>query len=137
MNTLGRLAGVSVLVCAAMAVGCTKKVNVTIYNHTTSSLGISLTVPDGTLTVGSVGAGSRLTHTLAVKTSDLPAQCTYSAGPGSSLSFTVDEDTKSKLWFHITRSGRLTGPYGKDDVHVETEKRGKINVKVRTEPVIR
>lgn len=136
MKTFGRLVGICVLACVVVMVGCSKKVDVTIYNHTSSSLNVRLTVPDGTMTVGSVGADSRLTHTLAIKDELLPAQCNYSAGPGSSQSFVVDKNTAGKLWFHINRRGQVTGPYGEDDVYTETERRGTIDVKVRTDPVI-
>ena len=138
MKTTGKMIVISLLICAAMTVGCTKKVKVTIANHSDISRSINLTVPDGTMVVGSVGAGSRLMHTLTVKTADLPAQCNYSAGPGGvSQSFTVTEDSPDKWWFHITAQGRMTGPYTKDDVHTETEDLGEIEVEVNTEMLVR
>jgi len=128
MNIDGRVAAALVLACVVTMVGCTKKMTVTISNHSVHPRSISVTAPDGTMPVGAVSPNGRLTHTLAVKTEDLPAQCTYSAGAGASQSFTVSEDTKSKLWFRITKEGRLMGPYTADDVHVETEDRGTIQV---------
>ena len=112
-----------------LMVGCVKKVKVTIMNHSSQPQTVRLTVPDGTMTVGTVSAGGSLSHTLKVKTEDLPAQCNYSI-TGSSLSFTVDEDSPGRWWFHITKDGRITGPYGKKDTHVETEHKSTIKVTV-------
>ncbi len=130
MRTSGKAIGISLLILAVMMVGCTRKTAVTISNHSDLSRNISVTVPDGTSPVGAVGAGGRLTHTLVVKTEDLPAECSYSAGAGASQSFMVSEDTKSKLWFRITKAGKLMGPYTKDDVHVETRQTGEVKVVV-------
>lgn len=113
-----------------LSAGCAKKVRLTIANHSSVSRTIQLTAVDETMTLGAVGADSRLTSTLKVKTADLPAQCNISAGAGASQSFTVTEDSPSKWWFHITRDGRLVGPYGKNDEHVETEDRGTIEVPI-------
>ena len=117
------------LVGTVLMVGCVKKVKVTIMNHSSQPQTVRLTVPDGTMTVGTVSARGSLSHTLKVKTEDLPAQCNYSI-TGSSLSFTVDEDSPGRWWFHITKDGRITGPYGKKDTHVETEHKGTIKVTV-------
>ncbi|HUS92443.1 MAG TPA: hypothetical protein VM695_11370 [Phycisphaerae bacterium] len=114
----------------ALAGGCTQKVDITILNHTDVSRTVQLSVPDETVTLGAVGPNGRLSSTLAVKKSDLPASCRLSAGAGAQQSFTVTEDSPSKWWFHVTASGQLAGPYGKDDVHVETEDRGTIDVPV-------
>lgn len=127
---ISHLASVALL-SATLAAGCTKKVNVTIYNHTDVSRTIQLTVPDETSALGAVGPGGRLSSTLVVQKSDLPASCNLSAGAGASQSFTVTEDSPSRWWFHITRQGRLVGPYGKRDVHVETEDGGTIEVPVK------
>ncbi len=137
MKKTGYIVTVSVLVCAAMMVGCTKKVEVTIANHSDHSRTVSLTVPDGTTTVGAVGAASSLTHTLAVKNEDLPAQCNYSAGAGSSQSFALTEDSPDRWWFHITKDGRITRPYTKEDTHVETEDRGEVELEVHREMKIK
>jgi len=120
---------VALLAGTVLMVGCVKKVKVTIMNHSPQPQTVQLTVPDGTMTVGTVSAGGSLSHTLKVKTEDLPAQCNYSI-TGSSLSFTVDEDSPGRWWFHITKDGRITGPYGKKDTHVETEHKGTIKVTV-------
>jgi len=120
---------VVLLAGAVLMVGCVKKVKVTIMNHSSQPQTVQLTVPDGTMTVGTVSAGGSLSHTLKVKTEDLPAQCNYSI-TGSSLSFTVDEDSPGRWWFHITKDGRITGPYGKKDTHVETEHKRTIKLTV-------
>lgn len=121
-----------VVLCAGVLVGgCTKKVQVTVMNHTDISRPVQLTVPDGTMALGSVGPNSSLTSTLKVKTDDLPAPCNLSAGGSASQSFTVTEDSPSAWWFHITSEGRMAGPYGKNDVHTETEDRGTIEATTR------
>ena len=136
MKTSAGRIGLVLLACAGMLAGCTKKMRVTISNHSAEARRITVTCPDGTLPVGAVSAGGRFTHTLAVKAEDLPAQCTYSAGMGVSQSFTVSEDTKDKLWFRITKDGQLMGPYTKDDVHVETEDRGTVKLTIPAGTVI-
>jgi len=127
---ISQLASVAVL-SAGLAAGCTKKVEITVFNHTDVSRTLQLTVPDETTTLGAIGPNGRLSTTLVVKTADLPASCNLSAGAGASQSFTVTEDSPSKWWFHVTRQGRLVGPYGKKDVHVETEDGGTIEVPVK------
>jgi len=126
----------AVLSLIALAVGtavggCTKKIDITILNHTDASRTIQLTGPYETETLGAVGAHGRLSSTLAIKTSDLPASCNLSAGAGAQQSFRVTEDSPSAWWFHVTNTGRLAGPYGKHDVHVETEDGGTIEVPVK------
>ena len=76
---------------------------------------------DETMTVGAVSAGGKISTMLVVKAEDLPAQCSLSAGDGTQQSFMVTNDSPSKWWFHITKDGRLAGPYGKNDVQAETE----------------
>ena len=125
---ISHLMAIAVL-CAGMLVGgCTKKVQITVMNHTDVSRPIQLTAPDGTIAIGSVGPKSSLTSTLVVKKDYLPAPCNISAGGGASQSFTVLEDSPSAWWFHITAEGRMAGPYGRDDVHTETDDRGTIVV---------
>ena len=125
---ISHLIAIAVLCAGMLAGGCSKKVQITVRNHTDVSRPVQLTVPDGTMALGSVGPNSSLTSTLKVKTDDLPAPCNISAGGGASQSFTVTEDSPSAWWFHITGAGRMAGPYGKDDVHTETEDRGTIVV---------
>lgn len=132
MKITGKLVVMSAMLCAAMAVGCTKKVTLTVYNHSPNALNVQLTVPDGTRALGAVSSGGRLTHTVTIKTDDLPSACNLSAGAGSSQSFTVDQDTQGKLWFHITGQGKMTGPYDKDSVHAETSEPDEIQI--RSEP---
>ena len=125
-----RFLPVVLLSAGLLAGGCTKKVQITVLNHTEASRTIQLTVPDDMMTLGAVGPGGRLSSTLAVKKSDLPASCRLSAGAGAEQSFAVTEDSPDEWWFHITAAGRLAGPYGKRDVHVETEDGGTIDVPV-------
>lgn len=131
MKMTVKMIAASALVCMLMTAGCAKKVKVTIANHSRHAVMMNLTVPEGTSSIGSVSAGGALTHTLVVLAEDLPAQCTYSGGAGCSVSFDVTEDSPGRWWFHITGDGRLTGPYTKDDTHVETEDRGEIDIEVR------
>ena len=121
------------LLCAAMcAGGCTKTVDITIMNHTDVSRQLQLTVPDGTTTLGAIGPNSTFRSLLKVKKDDLPAQCNLDAGSGASQAFIVTDDSPSAWWFHITAEGKMVGPLGKNDIHTETENRGKIEV--RSEP---
>ena len=107
--------------CLAVAGGCTKKVELTIYNHTDITRTVQLSTPSETTTVGAVSAGSRLSTVLKLETKELPAQCRLAAGPGAEQSFAVTEDSPSQWWFHINKDGKLVGPYGKHDVHTETD----------------
>ena len=91
-------------------------------NHSDVARQVQLTTPEGTSTIGAVGAEGSLRTKLVVKNSDLPAQCQLSVGAGAAQSFSVTEDSPAKWWFHVTKDGRLTGPYGKDDTHTETDK---------------
>jgi len=125
---ISHLMAVAVLCAGVFAGGCTKKVRVTIVNHTDVSRPVQLTVPDGTMPLGRVGPNSSLTSTLTVKKDDLPAPCNLSAGGGASQSFAVTEDSPAAWWFHITGAGTMAGPYREDDEHVETEDRGTITV---------
>lgn len=126
------LIAIALLSAAICAGGCTKTVDITVMNHTDVSRQIQLTVPEGTMTLGAVGANSMISSTLKVKKDDLPAQCNLDAGTGASQSFIVTDDSPSAWWFHISAAGRLVGPLGKNDVYTETEDRGKIEV--RSEP---
>ena len=107
--------------CLAVAGGCTKKMDLTIYNHTDVTRTVQLSTPSETTTIGAVSAGSRLSTVLRLETKDLPAQCRLAAGPGAEQTFTVTEDSPSQWWFHINKDGKLVGPYGKHDVHAESE----------------
>ena len=133
----GKVIAVSLLVGVVLLAGC-KKVELNIRNHSNMTRQLQLTTPDqGTMSIGAVSAGGgTTTFKMTVKNEDLPAQCNLSAGPGSSQSFTVTEDTKDKVWFHIGGDGRITGPLDKDDTHVETEDRGEIDVTVSEEMII-
>ena len=113
---------VGLVACALLAGGCTKSIDVTVANHSEVARQVQLTTPDGTATIGSVGADSSLRTKMVIKNSDLPAQCQITAGPGVAQSFSVSEDSPSRWWFHVTKDGRMTGPYGRDDMHTETEK---------------
>ncbi len=125
-------------VLAMLGGGCTKKVELTIMNHGDMARQVQVTTPAETLTLGSVGPnGGKLTGLVAIKASDLPAQVRLSAGAGASTSFMITEDTADRLWFHISRAGSLAGPYGKKDVHVETEKDADVTVKTEEKMVVR
>lgn len=108
--------------CATLAGGCTKSVDLTIANHSEAARQVQLTTPDGTSAIGAVAADGSMRTKLVVKNSDLPCQCQISAGAGSQQSFSVSDDSPSQWWFHVTKDGKMTGPYGKNDVHAETEK---------------
>ena len=125
---LSKTAFAGILACLVLAGGCTKKVQITVANHSEMTRTIQLSTPDETSTVGAVSPSGRLTTTLTVKTSDLPAQCRLSAGGSAQQSFIVTEDSPSKWWFHITKNGSLAGPYGEKDVHSESEQTIDVSV---------
>jgi len=133
MRMTGKIAVVSMLVCVALMVGCSKQVTLTIYNHSSTPRNIEVTVPDGTRPIGSVSAGGRIVHTVKIRNEVLPAVCNLSAGTGASQSFTVDDETQTYLWFHITKNGAMTGPYDQDSVHTETGD-PSVDVRLRSEP---
>jgi len=137
MKTTGKFLVVGTLLCIALTAGC-KKVNLMVYNHSDSAREIRVTTPEeGTLPVGSVSAGGgRLSYTIKIKNEDMPARCGVSAGVGNTQVFTVNEDTKDKLWFHVTRNGELTGPFTKDDTFVDSEDGMEIEMKVQEELIV-
>ncbi|MCJ7544002.1 MAG: hypothetical protein MUP47_05455 [Phycisphaerae bacterium] len=129
---------VALAVLPMLAGGCVKKVQLTIMNHGDTAREIQVTTPEETTTLGSVGPNEgQLTGLVAIKTSDFPAQVRLSAGGGATTSFMVTEDTADRLWFHISRSGAMAGPYGKQDVHVETEKDAEVTVKSEGKMVVK
>lgn len=132
MNTASKVLVVAVVLCAMTMVGCQKKMQLTIVNHTGSVLPVSVTTPEaGTVNVGSVGAnGSSIRHTIRIKEDDLPASCSVRVGLVS-RSFTVNEDMKDKQWFHYDDKG-LAGPMDKDTPYVTEKQTGEI--RLRTEP---
>jgi len=129
----GKIAVVSMLVCVALMVGCSKQVTLTIRNHSATARNIQITVPEGTRPIGSVSPGGFIIHTVKIKNDHLPAVCNCSAGAGASQSFTVDDQTRKELWFHITKNGVLAGPYDKDAVHTETSD-PTVDIKLRSDP---
>jgi len=134
--TTAMIVGLAVLMM--LAGGCTKKVQLTIVNHSDVTRTIQVTTPEETMTLGQVGpSGGKLTSTVKVKTSDFPAQLHMSAGAGASTSFTVTEDSPSKWWFHISRTGALAGPYGEKDIHVETAEDAEIQVKSEPRMIVK
>ena len=133
MRMTGKITVISMLVCVALMVGCSREVTLTIYNHSSAPRNIQVTVPDATRPIGSVSAGGRIKHTVKIKNDDLPAVCNCSAGAGASQSFTVDDETPKDLWFHITKNGAMTGPYDKDSIHTETGD-PDVDIRIRSEP---
>ena len=120
MKMTCRILVVALLVAVGFSAGCSKQITFTVYNHGDTARNIQITVPQGTMSVGSASPdGGRIVRTLKIKNEDLPAQCNLSAGFGASQSFTVDELTKDKLWFHISKDGAITGPLDKDSTHIE------------------
>ena len=128
---------IAAVMLASAATGCSKKVELTVVNHTDVARTVQLTTPDQTLTLGTVGpSNGQLTGTMSVKVSDLPAQVRVAVG-SAATNATVTEDSPRKWWFHVTSSGEMAGPYGKDDVHVETVKDAELNVKGGQRMIVR
>lgn len=132
---------VTVAVLAALGMlagGCTKKVTLSITNHSDMTRDIQVTTPEETLTLGQVGPnGGKITHPIRIKTEEFPAQVRLSAEGGAHVSFTVTDDTKDKLYFHISGEGAMSGPHTKDDVYVETVKDADVTVKSGGRMVVR
>ena len=127
------------LVVAAMVAGvsgCSKKIQLTIANHSDSSRSLQLTGPEETRSIGAVSAGGSLSYILKIKNEDLPAQCDLAAGAGVHQGFMVTEDSPDKWWFHITAEGQITGPLGKDDVHTESHLEVDVEGSVSTETIV-
>lgn len=126
----------AVLASVALAAGCDKKIELTVMNHSETTRTIQLTTPEETATIGSVSAGGRLATVLKVKDSELPAQCRISAG-AAAQSFSVTKDSPDKWWFHVTKDGQVTGPYGKNDVHSESEKTIDVTTPVERSTILK
>lgn len=124
--------------CLAVAGGCTKKIELTINNLSDTARPVQLSTPSETMTIGTVGpGGGRLSTVLKLETKDLPAQCRLAAGPGAEQTFAVTEDSPSKWWFRVTKDGKLAGPYGKYDEHVETEQTIDVTLPVKRTTVVK
>ena len=120
----------------ALAGGCMKKVDLTITNHGDAALALQLSTPDETMSIGSVGPGGKLSTVLSLKKDDLPAQCRLAAG-SAEQSFMVTEDSPAKWWFRITKEGKVAGPYGKDDVHMETQETMKATIPMGQKMIVK
>lgn len=132
-----RMLLIAVVGALGLASGCEKQIQVTIYNHSDEAKTIRVTTPEETTTVGNVGSAGRLTTVMKVKNSDLPGQCSLAAGPGPGLSFSVTQDSPSKWWFHVTKDGKVTGPYGRLDEHVNSEKTVDVKLPVERTMIIK
>ena len=110
MRIANKVLIVAVALCMLAAVGCQKKVQLTIINHTADTLPVVVTTPDdGSANAGSVqGNGSALRYTVRINLDSLPAPCTVKVGLVS-RNFTVNQDMREKQWFHYTDKG-LAGP---------------------------
>ena len=128
---------IGLLVAAVCLTGCTKTVHLTIMNHTDVSRQVQLTVPEGTMTLGSVGPEGTMTSSMKLEKDDLPAACNLSVGAGASQSFTVTDDSPKAWWFHVTKDGRLVGPLGQYDLHTETESGGSIELRSKPKMMVR
>jgi hypothetical protein len=129
---------VALTVLPLLVGGCYKPVELTITNKSETARTIQVTTPDGTMTVGQVSpGGGKLTQKIRVKNSDLPAQLQILAGSGASTSFMVTEASPAKLWFYISGTGAMAGPYGQKDVHVETEERGTVEGRTQPEMIVK
>ena len=111
--------------------GCSKEVTISVRNHSSIAKNIKLTTPSGTQQIGAVSPGSYITHTTKIKNKLLPASCSCSAGPGATVPFPVTKETDRKIFFHISSKGKMSGPYGENDVYVETEKGSNIRKTIK------
>jgi hypothetical protein len=134
---LAKLTLICLAACALGLAGCDKKIKLTIRNHTDVARQVQITNTEETMTVGRLAAGSVMRTTLKVKKSDLPAQCGIAADGTPTQAFLVDDDTPGKLWFHITKEGTISGPYGENDEYVETEKTMDITAPVDQRTIVR
>ncbi|MFA6134308.1 MAG: hypothetical protein WC869_09880 [Phycisphaerae bacterium] len=135
MGTIGKAMLVLIVATTLATVGCSKRMDVTIMNHTDAPLTVAVTVPDGTVPMGTVGAGGRLSQVVKIPMADLPATCSMSAGQ-ERQSFTVTEDTQERLWFHISKKGSLSGPYNKGDVYTDQDVTSEIKARVSQDTIV-
>jgi hypothetical protein len=136
MNTKARLILASIAIVVVATTGCTQKVRMTIRNHGTTARKVQLTAPDGTRPLGIVNPSSMLTHTFKIKKDELPAQCQLSAGAGAFCDFDVNDETPERLFFHISSKGQFVGPMTENDVYVEKEDRGKVDVTTKRRMIV-
>jgi hypothetical protein len=102
--------------CAACLSGCGKAVDLTFINLTDESLEVHVTSPaKGRQYLGVLPPMGKLRHELAIDRRDLPATCTWTAGPHTD-SFRVAKDSEEDVWIDIhplarprTRIGRPSG----------------------------
>lgn len=137
MSKVAQAVCLSAVAALALA-GCDKKVQLTIVNHTPDMLDVKVTTPDqGTMSVGTVGGnGSKLRHTIKIANDDLPAQCSVKAGMATAAkTFTVNEDTKGELWFHVDRDG-IAGPMDKNTPYIRHTDPDVIEIKRGTRTVV-
>ena len=130
MRTTSKVLIVAVALCMLAAVGCQKKMQLTIINHTADVLPVVITTPDdGSVNAGSVqGNGSALTYTVRINIDSLPAPCTVKVGMVG-RGFTVNQDMREKQWFHYTDKG-LAGPTDKKTTTTVLEQTGDVKLKV-------
>ncbi len=130
-----KLLGIAVVLFGTL-VGCQKKIDLTFYNHTDTTLPVKVTTPDdGTMNVGTIaGNGSMLNYTIRVNTSDMPANCSAVVGIGNK-SFAVTEDTKEHLWFHYTKQG-LAGPMDSNANVTVISQTGEVEVSHGTRMIV-
>ncbi|NBB95781.1 MAG: hypothetical protein GVY16_08575 [Planctomycetes bacterium] len=124
-------------VCLVFVAGCDKKIALTIRNHSDMPRQVQMSDPYETMTVGTIGPEGVMRTTLRVKKDDLPAQCSLTAAGGVTETFRVNDDSPDKWWFHIGENGDIAGPYGKNDVHVESDQTIDVTTPVQQKTLVR
>jgi hypothetical protein len=107
MRFIGKFGAVSLVMLAAMTVGCDKKVQITFTNQTAQPRNVQLTTPYGTTVVGTVSPGhGKLRADVKIKQADLPAQLTWQAGELNG-SFAITKHSQGRYHISIIQTMQL------------------------------
>jgi hypothetical protein len=130
-----KMGWMSLLLVAAMAVGCTRDFNLTFRNLTRNPVDVALDGPARSEDVGTIGPAREMRFELKIKENYLPEPWTIQAGK-LTRKFTFTKDTPTELWINIQEES-IVGPLGKDDVVKEsTKKSGSVKV-IENQPVLK
>ncbi|HUU59877.1 MAG TPA: hypothetical protein VMZ50_10055 [Phycisphaerae bacterium] len=135
MKTTRTVWMIGMLLTAGLLMGCEKKVTLTYTNVTSNDVdvalvehgvsGVPVTVPSG---------GGKVRQELKIDNDFLPVSYLLKAG-AREKAFTIDKDTKDKLWFHILPT-KIIGPLGEHDT-AEAKWEHDIETKVESGEVVR
>ncbi len=93
----------AVLACLSLLLlcGCDKEVELTFVNRTDQALDVRVSTPDeGHEHVGRLDPRGRLEHEIEIDDDELPARCSWTAGPYGG-DFLVTEESDEEIWLEI------------------------------------